>query len=457
MKKIVLFVASCLSSAASIAACGGDDTANPVDAGHEAAPADGSFPDTSGGDAQPGTDAGGDARDGASDVDAGPPPPPRLLLSMNNATTSELVALNLTTNAVDGRLTYPGFIGTTSSRGEANPWLMEQSADVVAKLDPRAPWQILSTWSVALPDRPDGGAAYADPYGVVVSAAGKGYVLRYTRNEIAVIDATETADGGAPTKTIDLSGLVQPADGDGLVDMSTAFYVSGSHRLYVLLGNFDRTTIKAPTYDVLCVATTPSIIAIDVTTDQVVPLGGSAPGGGIALAGHNPAFGPASVSGAAAAYDAANGRLLIVEAGCNPVVDGGEGAPEKRIVEEVNLTSGAVRTLLDMNALDLPIGFSYIGPTDAVIGFGFGGVLRRWDPTSTTIGPVIPNAPDNNAFAYDGAGALVGTRTTFLADGGTQIDVVRTILADGGTTTLAPNPFTDPSGFVGGVELWQGQ
>ncbi len=425
--------------------CGGDDlTVGLRDAGREAAPFDGSFPDTSAPDAAPG-DAGVDA----------PPPPPRLLLTMNSAaTTSELIALNVATRAVDGRLTYAGNLGSTYSRG-ADPWLLQQRADVVAKLDAREPWKVLSSWAVALDDRADGGAAYADPYGVLVVAGGKGYVLRYNRNKIAVIDTTQVADAGAPSKTIDLSTLVQAADEDGIVEMSAGFYVASRHMLYVLLGNIDRTTIKAPNYELLCVATTETVIGIDVTTDQVVSLNGTGPGGAIALTGHNPAFGAASAAGASAVYDAANDRLLVVQAGCNTQLgDGGGGGVTKRIIEEVKLATGEVKTLLDANALDYPVGFSYIGPRDAVVGFGFGGTVRRWDPTSPTVGDVLPNAPDNFAFVYDGAGSLLGTKTNFLSDGGSSTDIVKVLIADGGTTTLATNPFTDNTGFIGGVELW---
>ena len=78
---------------------------------------------------------------------------------------------------------------------------------------------------------------------------------------------------------------------------------------------------------------------------------------------------------------------------------------------------------------------------------------RHFLATATTIGAKISGAPGN--FAYDGKD-LVGTRTSFLSDGGAgPLEVVRVPLeGDGGVTTLAVNPFTDNSGFVGGVEVW---
>jgi hypothetical protein len=369
---------------------------------------------------------------------------------MNNTQTSELVALNVATHAVDGRLTYAGKLGTTYARGD-EPWLLEQRADLVAKLDRQAPWRIVSSWNVALGDRTDGGDPYADPYAVVVPAGNKGYVLRYTRNAIAVIDPSQTVDGGAPVKTIDLGSLVQSADGDGLVDMTTGFYVASRHMLYVLLANIDKSLVSSDGFTILCAATTETLVGIDVTTDQVTSLGGTGVGGGIALTGYNPAI---AVSGVALAYDAANDRAIVVHAGCNaPAGDGGVGALQKRVIEGVALATGQVTTLLDANALGYPGSFAYVGPHDALVGFGSD--VFRWDPAQTTIGAKLAAPPDAYAFVYDGTGALLGTRTNFLADGGSSTDVVKVPLDDAGVpATLATNPFTDNTGFVGGVELW---
>jgi len=222
----------------------------------------------------------------------------------------------------------------------------------------------------------------------------------------------------------------------------------------VLLGNIDRTKVASDGYTLLCSETTPQLVAIDTNTDQIVAIpGGTGPGGGFALTGYSPAFGAA---GAAAVYDAAGDRLLVLHSGCNVALgDGGAGAITKRTVEELKFAAnGALQTttLLDVSSAGFPAAFAYIGPHDAVLGLG--GEVRRWDPTLTALGPVVANAPDPNAFAYAGGGAIVGTRTNYLSDGGTSIDVVRTLLGDGGATTLATNPFKDNTGFIGGVEVW---
>src|SRR5207244_480767 len=105
-------------------------------------------------------------------------------------------------------LRFPGFIGTTWTNS-TDPWLLEQSNDLVARLDRVEPWIVRSSWSVKGTDRPDGSPGYSDPDAVVVGAGNKAYVLRYTRNQIAVLDTTVTADAGAPSSAIDLSAFVQ--------------------------------------------------------------------------------------------------------------------------------------------------------------------------------------------------------------------------------------------------------
>jgi hypothetical protein len=282
-----------------------------------------------------------------------------------------------------------------------------------------------------------------------VSAANKGYVLRYTRNKIAVIDTTQVADGGAPVATIDLSSLVQAQDKDGIVEMTAGYYVADKHMVYVLLANIDRTLVASDGFTILCAQTTETIVGIDVNTNQLASLGGTGPGGGIALTGYNPAIG---LSGPAFVYDAANARFLVVHAGCNtPLADGGAGTVVKRVIEEVDLT-GTTKVLLDASGQGFPGAFSYIGPHDAIVGFGTDAL--HWDPTQTTLGTAVPNAPDSYAFVYDGQGNLLGTRTNFLADGGSSVDIVKTQISDGGTSVLTTNPWTDNTGFVGGVELW---
>ncbi len=367
--------------------------------------------------------------------------PPRALLSINNMTTSELVAFNLDTKKVDGRLTYPGFIGLTSSLG-SDPYLLQQSEDIVTRLDAKEPWKVVSSWSVK-----EGDAGYADPTAMVVPTCEKGYVVRFKRNTIAVLDTTKNVDGGAPVKTIDLTSLLQPGDADGLVDMISAFHVPQKKRLYVLLGNIDLKRVAANGYTALCAPTKPTIIAIDPSNDQVVNLGGAGPGGGITLEGYNPPLGTAFT------YDAARDRFLVLSGGCNADQgDGGAGAVQRRRIEEVDLGTGKVKTLLSLDDKDFPLGFTYVDQSRAAVAFY--GQSFFWNPQENALGPAIDGSLDT--FAHDGKGNLVGTRATYFADGGAgPLELWKVPFHDAGAPEkLGENPFTDNSGFVSGVEIW---
>lgn len=403
-------------------------------------------PDASTFEGGPGSDSQAPSPDGSAEAGAScgdsTGAPPRALLSINNATTSELVAFNLATKQVDGRVTYPGFIGLTSSLG-TDPYLLQQATDVVARLDAKEPWKVVSSWSVA----DDAGASYADPTAMVVPTCEKGYVVRFKRNTISVLDTSKNVDGGAPTKTIDLSALLQQGDADGLVDMIAGVYVPQKKRLFVLLGNIDLRRVAADGYSALCAPTKPTIIAIDPSTDQVVSLGGTGTGGGIELEGYNPPLGTSFW------YDAPRDRFVVLSAGCNTDLgDGGAGAIQRRRVEEVDLGSRAVKTLLSLDDQDFPLGLAYVDATKAAIGFY--GQSFFWNPSETKLGGAIPGTLDY--FAGDGKGALIGTRATFFGDGGAgPLEVWRVPFDDAGAPEkLGQNPFTDNTGFVSGVEVW---
>jgi hypothetical protein len=415
-----------------VAACTNEDQVFAEDAGTDAA-FDAARPDV----AVPETKDSGPA-DGQSDAAVRDP---RALVTLNNTTSSELVAVNLRTRAVDGRIGFPGFIGATYIDGE-DPWLLQQAVDVVAKLDRDEPWKVRGTFDVKLTDKPDGGDSYADPIAVVASAGTKAYVLRYTRNAIAVIAPQTERDGAAPVKTIDLSSLVSPLDKDGLVEMTSAVYVAAKKRLYVTLANVDKGTSLPPHDDLPCPVAGPvsTVVAIDTDTDALVSLGGTGPGGGIALSGYNVAFGARSF------YDAAEDRLLVLTTGCGPF-----SATQKRGIDEVKLATGAVKTLVNLSSQGFPSAFEPYGRKFLL---GLGGQVFPWDPSKTTLEAAIPNAP--SSFAFDGKDRLVGVRKGPSTDAGPgPLEIVRVPLeGDAGVETLTVNPFTNNDGFVGSVEVW---
>lgn len=372
--------------------------------------------------------------------------PQRILLTVNNATTSELAAFNIADKKVDGRFTYPGFVGTTSSLG-SDPYVVEQANDLVVRMNAQRPWEPISTWNVIGDDKADGGNPNAQPVAIVVPTCTKGYVLRFNRNKIAVVDTTKTADGGAPESFLDLTSLLQAEDLDGLVDMTSAVYVPSKKRIYVLLGGYDRTTVVPPNYELTCKNTKASIVAIDETTGQLVSLGGTAPGGGIALEGYNPSLSSPLV------YDAARDRLLVTHGGCST-------APftvAKRGIEEVDLATGQVKTLLPLNDKNFPGSLVFIDGNRAVVTFFSFPRAQAffWNPALGTLGAEIPGGFDY--ASQDGKGNVVGAVRT-EADGGPIEIYSAPVGADGGTVEagakLGENPFSTMGGYLGGAEVW---
>ena len=90
--------------------------------------------------------------------------------------------------------------------------------------------------------------------------------------------------------------------------MTSALYVPSKKLIYVLLGGWTRPRLRWTGFSA-CATSKPSIIAIDLATDKVVPLGGTAPGGGIALEGYSPALGNQLV------YDAARDACCVLNVG----------------------------------------------------------------------------------------------------------------------------------------------
>lgn len=443
------FVASLLTVPALgswLAGCGDDE---------EVRNEDPSTPD-GGGDDGSAPDAGEDAAatDAGSDADTMPGCPattgiPQRLLLVAGAANSELASFNLTSKTTDGRLAFTSF-GAVA--GGAGPYLLEQFNDRVVKLDRNEPSKAVASWNVKSDDRIDGGPDYANPSGVFVPTCTKGYVLRYNRNRIAVIDTTQAADGGAPTSFIDLSDLKSAADTDGAIELVAAVHVASKNRLFVLVGNTDLSKASPDGFSLFCTAAKPLIVAIDTTTDTVVSLGGTGPKGSIELPGYNP-----PVNGNALAYDPALERLVVLQAGCNADAGGTPGAMQQREVDFVDLKTGQASVALALNDKGFPTPLVYVDQDRAAVGFF--GPANFWDPKATTLGAEIPGGL--GSFAYAGDNKLVGARDVYQADGGKSIEIVRVPFTAAATVDpqsvekLGENPFTDNSGFfLSNVAVW---
>jgi hypothetical protein len=448
-------VAAVLAAACSSSSSSSSD-AGPLDGG----PADGAAKHDAA-DAGPAKDgATGDAKgdvavtdggtsDAASDAAPDAAAQRHVLVTYDgtSATGSTTLALNLVTGNVDGTLTTADPQVITDTSNVLAPFVLAQTTDVVERLDPTT-WTVAGSWSTAIPG--DAGGKYSNPYQVSVATETQVYAVRYDSNVIDVFDMSTPTDAGVAKASIDLTSLVQAADTDGNVEATAAVYVASSKRLYVLLENIDtlQTLDYMGSFDTLCVNTVASIVAIDTTSNQLLGLGGTAPGGGIQLLGYDPT---------SLTYDATNGRLLVFNAGCNPAptADGGApGALQQRGIEAVDLTANTTKILVDTSDKGFPGSFAYIDGTHAVVGFSYPAYeAYSWDPTTNALGALLPNAPQ--VFASDGNGNLVGATVNYGIDGGANTtDIVSMSLASGTATTLKADAVTLGNGYLGSVGVW---
>jgi hypothetical protein len=432
MRRILILSLVLAPAGALAVACGDDDNTiiNGKDGGNDAFVADTNQPPVdSGSDTGPVVRQCGDAG-GA---------PLRVLVTIGGTTDGEMVAVNPQSKMVDGRLTVPGAFGGSVLTNNREPFVVAQEADTVLRLDPKEPWKSTASWNVKGDDGIDGGKKNANPSAIAVPACNKGYVLRFNRNKIAVIDTGEDVANGTPKSFIDLSSQVQVADTDGIVEMTSAVYVPSKNRVFVLLGNVDLIKVATDGYTALCATSKPAIIAIDPTTDQIV----DSP---LLLEGYNPPLGTPFW------YDAAKERFLVLSAGCN--LDdgtGGAGAIARRRIEEVDIATGTVKTLLDLSAQGFPGAFEYIDETHAAIAFFGQGFY--WNPTTTTLGAEIPGGVD---FLAGAKTKLFGARSTFVDGGPGPVDIISSDLEDGGIgspSVILSDPFTK-RGYMSSSSVW---
>jgi hypothetical protein len=413
------------SAGAAVMACSEEETATPGT----------TPPGAEGGADGGGGDSGPQARQCGDTTGA----PLRMLVTIGGTTDGEMAAVNAQSGAVDGRLPIGGAFGGSIVTNNREPFVVAQEADTVLRLDPKEPWKSTASWKVTGDDAIAGGKKNANPSAVVVPACEKGYVLRFNRNKIAVIDTGEDVTDGAPTSYIDLSSQLQAEDTDGIVEMTSALWVESKKLVYVLLANVDLKKVATDGFTALCATSKPAIVAIDPTTDQVV-------GDPILLEGYNPPLGTPFW------YDAAKERFLVLSAGCN--VDdgsGGAGAVTRRRIEEVDIATGAVKTLLSLDDQGFPGAFEYIDATHAALAFFGQGYF--WNPTTIGLGAAFPGGLD---FLSSDGKKLFGARLVMVDGGPGPIEVVSADLIPdgiGSPTVIASDPFTK-SGFMGSSSVW---
>ncbi|HEY2517475.1 MAG TPA: hypothetical protein VGI39_41665 [Polyangiaceae bacterium] len=373
---------------------------------------------------------GGDAGDAGADA-----APSTFLLVTETATfaQSTLVALDVA-RGTGTSFSYAG--GGVNVATTAGPWALEQSNDLVVRLDPNVPATPLGSWSVAEPSDAGGFFAHANPYAVAEVGA-KAYVALFNRNVVPVLDTTQSPDAGAPAKTIDLRALLQDG-GDGNVEASAAFYDATRKRVWLVLGN-----LHQGGNFLACVAGLKSeVVAIDTTTDALLPQV-------YPLTGYNPS---------SVVYDPAGDRLLVMNAGCNAAfADGGEGALTGASLEQIALATGQSTTLVDTREQGGYGSLLYVDAHHAFVSFaGYPtSTTYAWDPAQTTLGAMLQNTPDG--FVWDGH-ALLGPKQIYLADGGLAQAIAEEVdPATGVATQLVTFPVFAPGDYWESVGLWPPQ
>jgi len=452
MRRIVLSAVSCLTISL-LTGCTGDDTEVPQpDSGTTTPPvgdagSDSTLPGDAGDDGGAPEASAEDAPGDSNVVDAADAAPltPYLLTSYyygGGYSNTEYSAFDLTTNQTAGGLSYASY-GINQSTNTA-PWVLEQANDLVLRMDPTAPWKPTSSWTVPEPKPSAGESTNSDPFSVA-EVGNKAYVALYARDYIAVLDTSAVADGGAPTKSISLTQFVSDADIDQNLEAIALAYDATRQRVWVVLGNGNNGAIPANgAYTPCSAGFHPLVVAIDTTTDTIVP------NVAYPLTGYD--IYPAS----AVAYDATGDRLLIASGGCEDVTnlsDGGVtvGPTIDSVVETIALANGTDTVLLNP-APQYTSALVYVDSHHAFLESGNG--TNAWDPTSPVLGALVANAPDTSV--WDGKGHLLGPQTTSLSDGGSSYAIVSVDPTDGGLTTLATGPFSPLPTSYGwqAIDLW---
>lgn len=408
----------------------GSDSADTSIADSGADAADATVTDAAAADAGS-TDAGEANDTGAADAsDAGPNH--AAIFVGTDFTSAELVAISLNPDAPAGNLALSDEDSVAYASGGLG-FVLERSTGAVLSLNPSAPATARATIDVN--DSGEAGPYASNPHAVVVTAGTRAYVARYSSNVVTVVDVAS----GAKTGTIDLSAFLASDDPDGLVDVSDGVYDPVAQRAYLVLQRIDQTAIgQAPDYVNACLTSHPIIVAIDPSTNAVVPLS-DAGSGTIELLG---AFPETIVP------DFANGRILVSEGGCYGDPDGGDsGARFGRGVESVTLASATPTWLYQTSNVDLVSGLILVDSTHAYLEVG--SQWFPWNPTQTTVGDTaVANFPQ--AAFYDGAGRIVGLWGTAPdpgSDAGNAWSVVAMSTASGAFSTLVTSPFkhVDPA------------
>jgi hypothetical protein len=350
------------------------------------------------------TDAAAEGGPDASDAEPAAIVPMILLASTDYTTTTEVAVVDGTARSVVRRITASdGDAVPIASGGRA--FILERNNAQLHVLSPSGAVQA----TLAL-DSSDGGTTVNPHDVVVVPKAGggsKAYVPFYGANRIAIVDL----DAPSVTGSIDLSSLLDSADGDGSVDADVGTYLPSTGLAYFTVQRIDRTTpTLANEFRLLCPTVPSLVIGIDPATDALVDINGAAAGEAVALS----LVGPSDID-----WDQAGSRLLLAQNGCFETGDAGSFSLRTRQgVEAVSVPGGTAAVVLDPGNDDFFNRILMLGSDSAVVEHftaTFSTLYHRWQPSMPSLGQLLSGVPDVPTVLD--SNALVGS-TMSAADAG---------------------------------------
>lgn len=430
-------------------ACGEDEPLGPGSGGAAGSGATGGGgadgAAASGGSAGSGGGSGGSAGadSGSGGAEAGPPPGRLLVAGTDFFSKTEVASVDLATNQVLGSVTFDdGDAVPAESNGQG--FVLERTKSKLHHLD--AAGQLAKSVDVGQSAVGLSGTGSTNPVGVIATASDgdsgtswRAHVFLQLVNRVAVVDLS----AGSVTKTIDLAAYQVGSDADGSVDTTSPVLHAASGRIYFLLGRIDRTTVAAPSYQLACPSVKALLLAVDVASDTLVDLNGSAAGEGIELSLVNPVD---------AALDVSEDRLLVLSAGCFAPADGG-AVRVSHGVEAVDLGTGTTSTLYAAPNQDFLSRLLLRGSGQALVNTfdpSFGEHWYPWATVQPSFGAELSGVPA--APSLEDEGHLLGVSIT-TTDAGSNVEVVRYDIAAQTKVGVVASPWTGSFASASGTAL----
>jgi hypothetical protein len=219
------------------------------------------------------------------------------------------------------------------------------------------------------------------------------------------------------------------------VDAASPVYDPATKNVYFTLGRFDRTTIKAPDYQLACPTTKALLGIVDTATDTLTST--------VDLPHQNPVD---------VLLDASKNRLLVLSGGCFQSTDAGSTRVAHGIAS-YDLKTGSTQVLLSPKNDDYLARFIQLDASTVIVDTfdsSFGEHWYEWDPSSTTFGAELTGVP--GAPSGETATTLLGVNLT-PGEAGTLAELVRYDIGTMQSISVFASPFSGDFMAAGGTAL----